>query len=203
MANNKSETLYSTSISSGFEPIAAKYGVISTPVVEPIVAKYGVIPTPVVEPIVAKYGVIPTPVSEPVVAKYGVVPTPVSEPVVAKYGVIPTPVSEPVVAKYGVVPTTDINITYKQLEENISSLKEAISGLKSSWQDGTKDTLNRIQNSWVGEDCAAYTSKLTGMDKKVNNTISALELLCNAYEDARGMVKDNQSKTISSINSIN
>ena len=147
------------------------------------------------------YGV---PVSQP---KYGTVTVqpaygvPVSQP---KYGTVTVqpaygvPISQP---KYG-VQLTDINITYSQLEENISTLKKSISTLKSSWDGETKKNLATINNSWAGADCAQYTQKLSKMDTKVQNTIAALELLCSTYEQARDMVKDNQAKTISSIDSI-
>lgn len=94
---------------------------------------------------------------------------------------------------------SDINITYSQLEENISTLKEAINTLKNSWNGETKNNISIINESWAGTDCAEYTKKLSNMDTKVQNTILALELLCNTYEKARDMVKDNQAKTVSEI----
>ena len=97
---------------------------------------------------------------------------------------------------------SDINITYSQLEENITTLREAINTLKSSWNGETKNNISIINGSWAGTDCAEYTKKLSNMDTKVQNTISALELLCNTYEQARDMVKDNQAKTVSSIISL-
>ena len=130
-------------------------------------------------------------------------------PVQPAYGVVipHTPIG-PVQPAYGVVPIAplpgeDLNITYNQLEENIATLKKSISKLKQSWEVETKRNLNTLDNSWVGQDCASYTAKLNNMDKKVENTIAALELLCSTYEQARDMVKDSQSKTISSIESIN
>lgn len=93
----------------------------------------------------------------------------------------------------------DINITYSQLEENIESLRNAINTLKSSWNDETKSNISIINGSWAGTDCSEYTKKLSNMDTKVQNTISALELLCSTYEKARNMVKDNQTKTVTSI----
>ena len=131
-----------------------------------------------------------------VVPKYGV--TPVVGTPVAKYGVIPvTPVP-----KYGVQDPSDISITYEQLEQNISNLKQAIASLRNSWTNQTKKNLDTINNSWVGDDCRRYTFKLGKMDKRVNDTISALELLCKTYEQARDMVKDQQMSTISSIASL-
>ena len=131
-----------------------------------------------------------------VVPKYGV--TPVCTPV-PKYGV--TPVHTPV-PKYGVQATTDINITYEQLEQNIANLKQAISTLRDSWSNQTKSNLDTLNNSWVGDDCRKYTYKLGKMDKRVNDTISALELLCKTYEQARDMVKEQQMNTISSISNL-
>ena len=153
--------------------------------------KYGV-PTGTVQP---AYGVVVQP-------KYGV-PTGTVQPA---YGV-PTGTIQPaygvvVQPKYGVPTDTDISITYTQIEENISSLKKTISSLKTAWQTESKKNITRLQNSWVGEDCSAYTTKLTKMDTKVNNTISALELLCSTYEKARDMLKETQSKSLSAINSI-
>lgn len=151
-----------------------------------------------------KYGVI---ISHQPQTKYGVVID--HGPVQPAYGVVipHTPIG-PVQPAYGVVPIAplpgeDLNITYNQLEENIATLKKSISKLKQSWEVETKRNLNTLDNSWVGQDCASYTAKLNNMDKKVENTIAALELLCSTYEQARDMVKDSQSKTISSIESIN
>ncbi|MBQ6497494.1 MAG: hypothetical protein IJI58_02130 [Bacilli bacterium] len=135
-------------------------------------------------------------------AKYGVAISHV--PPQPKYGVMINPPSGVIQPKYGVVlPGTgqDLNITYNQLEEIIATLKKSISSLKNSWEVETKRNVAKLDNSWVGEDCASYTSKLTGMDKKVTNTIAALELLCSTYEQARDMVKENQAKNISAIES--
>ena len=147
-----------------------------------------------------KYGVA---ISHQLQPKYGVIIH--QGPVQPAYGVVVphTPIG-PVQPAYGVVwPGQDLNITYNQLEENIATLKKSISSLKQSWEVETKRNLNTLDNSWVGQDCASYTAKLNNMDKKVENTIAALELLCSTYEQARDMVKDSQSKTISSIESIN
>ena len=116
-----------------------------------------------------------------------------------KYGVVDT-----VQPKYGVVGGTsgpDIDITYNQLEENISTLKTAINNLKSAWSNGANKNIATLNNSWVGPDCSAYTEKLTNMDSKVQGTISALELLCSTYESARDMVKENQKSVLASIES--
>ena len=171
--------------------VQPKYGVVvsTAPDIQP---KYGVV---TVQP---KYGVVvPTTGVQPA---YGVqVPTTGLQPA---YGVqIPPTVVQPA---YGVqVPGgQDINITFSQLEENIATLKKAIASLKSSWDGETKKNLSTLDNSWVGQDCAAYTAKLTNMDGKVQNTISALELLCSTYEKARDMVKESQSTTISSISNM-
>lgn len=117
------------------------------------------------------------------------------------YGV---PISPEIQPAYGVpiTPGTDISITYDQLDEMISTLKSATSGLKDSWNNGTKTNVAKLQNSWVGKDCEAYTSKLTNMDKQVQNTISALELLSSTYEKARDMVQENQRSVMSGIQSL-
>ena len=93
-------------------------------------------------------------------------------------------------------------VQWYKLEENIATLKKSISTLRNSWDGETKRNISILDNSWVGPDCASYTSKLSSMDKKVANTIAALELLCSTYEQARDMVKENQKKTLSSIESI-
>ena len=106
-------------------------------------------------------------------------------------------------AKYGVVlPHPGINISLSQIEENIATLKKSISNLKSSWNGETKKDINILDNSWVGKDCEQYTQRLTKMDKKVQNTIAALELLCKTYEQVRDMVKDNQNKSLSAVTNI-
>ncbi len=124
------------------------------------------------------------------------------------YGVKPTPIwtIQPQV-KYGVVSPgggsgTTINMKYEELEENIKTLKSAISTLRDSWTNETKKNLQTLENSWVGADCSAYTSRLSNMDNKVQKTIQALELLCTTYEKARDMVKETQEKALSSINGM-
>ena len=163
--------------------VQPKYGVQIDPVVQP---KYGVQIDPIVQP---KYGVV-TPIVQPA---YGVQIQP-------KYGVV-TPIVQPA---YGVQiqPGSDIDITYSQIEENISSLKKTISSLKKAWVDESKKNITKLQNSWAGADCSAYTAKLSKMDTKVNNSISALELLCSTYEQARDMLKETQGKSLSAINNI-
>lgn len=133
--------------------------------------------------------------------EYAVRPTePIAYP---EYAVRPTdPIAYPAYATRPTNPITDISITYDQLEDNIVQLKEAINSLKSTWQVDAKKNINTLENSWVGAECKEYTTKLTKMDKKVNNTISALELLCSTYEQARDMLKDNQMYVMNSIKSI-
>ena len=143
-------------------------------------------------------GKVGTGVSGLVQAKYGVH---VGSMVQAKYGVMINPPQN--IVKYGVyIPGNDLFITFDQLEENIATLKKSISTLRNSWEGETKRNISILDNSWVGPDCASYTSKLSSMDTKVANTIAALELLCSTYEQARDMVKENQKKTLSSIESI-
>ena len=143
---------------------------------------------PIVQP---AYGVI-DPIVQPA---YGVI-DPIVQPA---YGVdLPTPIVQPA---YG-VPGPDINLSYKEIEENIATLKSAISTLKTSWDGETKTSVNKLKNSWAGDDCSEYVSKLLGMDKSVQNTISALELLCSTYEQARDMMAESQKATISAIKDI-
>ena len=102
-----------------------------------------------------------------------------------------TPISNP-----------SINITYNELEQNISTLKSTISTLKSTWDQEIKNNLNTISGSWAGKDCEVYTSKLSNMDGRVQNTIQSLELLCSTYEKARDMVSSSQTQAKSDIESI-
>ncbi len=113
-----------------------------------------------------------------------------------------TPLYGAVVPEYGAHVVTDIDITYDQLEENISTLKKSISTLKSSWNNTTKRNISAINNSWAGKDCAAYTTKLTQMDSKVQNTIDALELLCSTYEKARDMIKESQTTVSNAVDNM-
>ena len=133
--------------------------------------------------------------------KYGALPIQDFSQVQLKYGAYPITEVQPA---YG-VPFTgyDLSITYEQLEENISTLKKAISSLKNSWENQTKTNLTKIENSWVGPDCKEYVTKLKNMDTKVNNTISALELLCSTYEQARDMVSQSQTNSLTSIQKLN
>ena len=111
------------------------------------------------------------------------------------YGTQPKPVTH-------ASPTADINITYEQLQENISALKKSISTLKSSWDQETKRNIDTINNSWAGNDCSAYTTKLSQMDGKVQNTIQALELLCSTYEKARDMIAQSQRNVSGAVNNL-
>ena len=130
----------------------------------------------------------------------------VSQP---KYGVVVTDLEdhlEPIATgqpAYGVsvvAPTfmgqptgADIKITLSQLEENISILRSSINDLKQAWTENTARNVNTIKNSWASKECELYTNTLTVMDSKVQNTISALELLCSTYEKARDMINQNQT----------
>lgn len=132
--------------------------------------------------------------------KYGV-PIPSVGSTQTKYGVpIPTGAGG---SQTGSSVSGDINVSFSQLESNISTLKETISSLRSSWDDGVKKNLDSISDSWVGADCEAYLAKLSKMDNKVHGTVSALELLCNAYERTRDILKDNQADLVSTIDKIN
>ena len=160
-----------------------------------------------VKKVVSQYKYGPAPVQEkygpaPVQLKYG------PAPVQLKYG--PAPIQEkygpaPVQLKYGPAPSSsvDINMTYSGIEEIIATLKKTINSLKSSWESESKTNITKLQNSWAGKDCEAYTSKIMKMDTKVSNTIAALELLCSTYEQTRDMMKATQSKTTSAINNSN
>ena len=96
----------------------------------------------------------------------------------------------------------DISISYDQINENITVLKKVITTLRTSWNKDTKNSIEVLKESWVGKDCMEYIVKLLEMDKSVQNTILALELLCSTYEKAREMVLDNQSATSTAIRNI-
>ena len=129
---------------------------------------------------------------------YGVQPLhPISQPA---YGVQPVPISQPAYGVPFVGP--DINLSYEQLEENIATLETSVSTLKKSWDGETKKAIQTLENSWAGKDCAEYTKKLSGMDKSVQNTIAALELLLTAYKSARDMVSASQAKSVTAIKNI-
>jgi len=176
----KTQSQSITKYSGSLKTSQAKYGVVIPP--QQVQPAYGTVP--IVQP---AYGTVPIEVQP----AYGVVPI-----VQPAYGTVPID-SQP---KYGVATVQDINITYNQLEENISVLKNAINTLKDSWDGATKANINTLNNSWVGADCAAYTEKLTSMDNKVHNTIDSLDLLCSTYEKAKQMVQDRQTDVINTIN---
>lgn len=112
---------------------------------------------------------------------------------VALYGVFrPVPIKKD--------PTKTINITFSELEQNISTLKSATQTLKDSWSTKVKKNITTLQNSWVGPDCEAYINKLNGADKRVTNAIAALELLTTTFEKAKNMAKEAQTKTTSAVN---
>ena len=96
----------------------------------------------------------------------------------------------------------DINISFDQISENVAILRKAIDTLKNSWNKETKNNINKLNSSWVGSDCAEFIDKLLEMDKPIQNTIAALELLCSTYEKAKEMIQDNQSGTASAIRNI-
>ena len=96
----------------------------------------------------------------------------------------------------------DLKISYEELETNIETLKKAVAELKNAWQTETKSNLTKLENSWIGSDCKEYITKLNNMDSKVNNTISALELLCSTYEQARDIVQQSQTNAINQIANI-
>ena len=157
----------------------------------------------------AKYGVLIGPDTEMlhIQPAYGIH---WHEEIQPKYGTLITPsITTPTpttIVTPGVTPISgsgvNIDITYSELEANISTLKKSIETLRSSWEGETKRNIDTLNNSWVGPDCATYTRKLTNMDTKVQKTISALELLCSTYEKARDMIKDSQSQIASSINNM-
>ena len=99
-------------------------------------------------------------------------------------------------------PEADLNITYSELEANIETIKKVVAQLKSAWETETKKNLTKLENSWVGNDCKEYITKLNRMDKKMENTIAALELLGTTYEQAKDIIKQNQSQAMSQIANI-
>ncbi|MBR2827839.1 MAG: hypothetical protein IKE70_01225 [Bacilli bacterium] len=100
------------------------------------------------------------------------------------------------------VSSVDVNVTYSQMEEMINNLKKSVALLKYSWDGQIKSCINRLNASWVGNDCKEYSEKLTNMNTKVHNTISALELLCSTYEQARDVIKETQNTAMTSISNL-
>ncbi len=99
--------------------------------------------------------------------------------------------------------TVDLNISFRELESNIATLKSALSTLKSNWQGVTKTNIAKLQSSWVGDDCATYITKVSNMNKQVNNAMSAIELLIKTYERARDRVLEQQKAAEQAIRNIN
>lgn len=100
-------------------------------------------------------------------------------------------------------PTVDLNISFRDLESNIATLKSALSTLKSNWQGVTKTNIAKLQSSWAGDDCAAYITKVSNMNKQVSNAMNAIELLIKTYERARDRVLEQQRTTEQVIRNIN
>lgn len=96
----------------------------------------------------------------------------------------------------------DLNITYSELEANIETIKKVVAQLKNAWETETKNNLTKLENSWVGNDCKEYITKLNKMDKKMENTIAALELLGTTYEQAKDIIKQNQAQAMNQIANI-
>ena len=186
-----------------FQALYAVKEPIEAPIAVPLYAVRDPEPTPIGQPLYAVKDPEPTPIAQPLYAVKDPKPTPIAQPLYAVKDPEPTPVSQPLYAVKNPGTGMDISITYAQLEENISTLKNSIAKLKDSWNSEIRKDVSVLDNSWVGEDCVAYTSKLTKMDSKVQKTISALELLCSTYEQARDMVKENQSNIITSISNMN
>ena len=106
--------------------------------------------------------------------------------------------------------TVDLNISFRDLENdiikiegNIATLKSALSTLKSNWQGVTKTNIAKLQSSWAGDDCAAYITKVSNMNKQVSNAMNAIELLIKTYERARERVLEQQRATEQAIRNIN
>ncbi len=110
------------------------------------------------------------------------------------YGVQP-PVSVPA---YGVM-LPDLNISVEEMKENIATLDSAIKTLNNSWGKETASLAKQLSDSWAGKDCAEYIEKLTKMDKKVDNTIKALELLKKTYQKALDLVLEKQKSSVTVI----
>ena len=123
---------------------------------------------------------------------YGVI-NPRWEPVIISD---PTIIEDPYISPVSPVSGADLNITRAKLEENIATLKSATTAIKNAWTTTTNQNLNTIQNSWAGTDCDRYVQNVKNMDKKVNNTIEALELLTTTYQSALDMVDKNQSNIL-------
>ena len=94
----------------------------------------------------------------------------------------------------------DLSISKAKIEENITVLKRATKTIQEAWQSNTKTNLTTIENSWAGPDCEAYINNVNAMDKKVNNAISALELLTKTYQTALDRINESQTSVMNIIN---
>ena len=147
---------------------------------------------------VALYGV-QRPRLEPIVE------APIEGPrgVVALYGVRPSPIKPEYPGNPGTGGGYDINISVSEIKSNITVLKSAVNTIKSNWEGVTKTNVAKLNNSWAGDDCAAYIEKVNEMDKQVNTSVDALNLLINTYQKALDQLTESQSKIASSIKNMN
>ena len=96
----------------------------------------------------------------------------------------------------------DINISFAQVEAIVTQLQKGLNSLKSNWTGVTNTNISKLEASWVGKDCQAYIEKVKNMDKKVNNTIAAIELLIKTYNTAINQIKQSQATVASTIANI-
>ena len=137
---------------------------------------------------------------ETAVCLYGVAPGKGAREVVCLYGVRPpvTPITPPTIHD----PSIDIDISYSELESNISILKGAVKTIQSNWDGVMKNNINKLSNSWAGDDCSAYIEKVKKMDTQVSNSVEALNLLIDTYQKAKDEIASQQNKITSKITNI-
>ena len=93
----------------------------------------------------------------------------------------------------------DINISYNELESNLSRLKSGLNNLKSNWEGVIQTNIAKLEQSWIGDDCSAYITKLKESDTKVKKSIEAIQLLITTYTQALEVIKANQASVTNTI----
>lgn len=138
------------------------------------------------------YGVQPPVYAQPA---YGVQPPVYAQPA---YGVQPPVFGQPA---YG-VQLADLSISADEMRENIATLDSAIKTLNNAWEKETESLTKQLSSSWAGKDCSEYITKLSKMDKKVENSIKALELLKNTYQKALDLILEKQKNSVDAITNV-
>lgn len=141
---------------------------------------------------------------------YGPPPMPTVLPVKpVVYGPPPMPTNLPVKpVVYGPAPIdpsggrTDLLITYEQLQENIKVLNQSSQEMRTNWNSIKNKTLQSISSSWVGKDSSAFVNKIKEMDREMENSFRAIDLLSNTYKKASNKMFESQQAIIDMINRL-